>query len=47
MPRVPISDLQDYLEEDQGEQVPRKISRKEKKERKESLPPPKFNNDEY
>lgn len=39
MPRVQVSDLQEYLDEDQGEQVPR-YSRKEKKERKESLPPP-------
>lgn len=40
MPRVPISDLQDYMDEEQGEPVSRKLSRKDKKERKESLPPP-------
>ena len=39
MPRIQISDLQEYLDEDQGERVPR-YSRKEKKEKKESLPPP-------
>ena len=41
MPRVPISDLIDYLEEDdQGVNTSKRLSRKDKKERKESLPPP-------
>jgi hypothetical protein len=46
MPKISVSDLQEYLDEDQGEQVPRKYSRKEKKEKKEALPTLKFSKED-
>lgn len=41
MPQISISELQDLLEEEQGEVDERKTLRREKKEKKHA-PPPRF-----
>jgi len=42
MPRIQISDLQDFIDEEQGDLDAKQALRIEKKDKK-PIPPPKFN----